>query len=66
MGPVLLTADDAGDARDFHLTTRVNNELRQDARVGVGIGYDLPIFLKAGDMVSITIHPIGTLKIPVK
>ena len=34
--------------------------------VGVRNGYDPPIFLKAGDMVSITIDPIGTLKIPVK
>jgi len=98
MGPVLLTADDAGDAGEFHLTTRVNDELRQDAKVaalvfdiptliatishgitlipgdiiatgtpvGVGIGFDPPKFLKAGDMVSITIDPIGTLKNPVK
>jgi 2-keto-4-pentenoate hydratase/2-oxohepta-3-ene-1,7-dioic acid hydratase in catechol pathway len=97
MGPVLLTADEAGDVRDFHLTTRVNNEPRQDAKVaalifdvptliasishgmtlipgdiiatgtpvGVGIGFEPPVFLKPGDVVSITIDPIGTLENPV-
>lgn len=97
MGPVILTADAAGDVKDFHLTTRINDELRQDARlselifdiptliaaissgitliagdiiatgtpVGVGIGYDPPVFLQEGDVVSITIDPIGTLENPV-
>jgi 2-keto-4-pentenoate hydratase/2-oxohepta-3-ene-1,7-dioic acid hydratase in catechol pathway len=32
---------------------------------GVGIGFDPPRFLKAGDLVSITIDPIGTLENPV-
>ncbi|MGZ3543393.1 MAG: fumarylacetoacetate hydrolase family protein, partial [Vulcanimicrobiaceae bacterium] len=32
---------------------------------GVGIGFDPPRFLKAGDMVAITIEPIGTLQNPV-
>jgi 2-keto-4-pentenoate hydratase/2-oxohepta-3-ene-1,7-dioic acid hydratase in catechol pathway len=98
MGPLLLTADEAGDVRDFHLTTRVNDEPRQDAKVaalifdvptliaaisegitliagdiiatgtpvGVGIGFDPPVFLKPGDVVSITIDPIGTLENPVE
>ena len=94
MGPVLLTADEAGDVKDFRLTTIVNGETRQDASVadlifdiptlietlsagitllpgdiiatgtpvGVGIGYNPPIFLKPGDTVSVTIDPIGTLE----
>ena len=33
--------------------------------VGVGIGFDPPIFLGSGDVVSITIDPIGTLENPV-
>ncbi|NQV57657.1 MAG: fumarylacetoacetate hydrolase family protein [Rhodospirillales bacterium] len=98
MGPVLLTADEGGDVREFHLTTEVNGETRQDAKVsalifdiptliqsisagitlmpgdiiatgtpvGVGIGFDPPIFLKKGDVVSITIDPIGTLVNPVE
>ncbi|HEV7394700.1 MAG TPA: fumarylacetoacetate hydrolase family protein, partial [Burkholderiales bacterium] len=32
---------------------------------GVGIGFDPPRFLKAGDTVAITIEPIGTLQNPV-
>jgi 2-keto-4-pentenoate hydratase/2-oxohepta-3-ene-1,7-dioic acid hydratase in catechol pathway len=32
---------------------------------GVGIGFDPPRFLEAGDVVSITIDPIGTLENPV-
>jgi 2-keto-4-pentenoate hydratase/2-oxohepta-3-ene-1,7-dioic acid hydratase in catechol pathway len=32
---------------------------------GVGIGFDPPRFLKAGDVVSVTIEPIGTLENPV-
>jgi 2-keto-4-pentenoate hydratase/2-oxohepta-3-ene-1,7-dioic acid hydratase in catechol pathway len=98
MGPVILTADEAGDVREFHLTTRVNDEPRQDAKVaalifdvptliasisegitlipgdiiatgtpvGVGIGFEPPGFLKPGDVVSITIDPIGTLENPVE
>ncbi|MBT3552877.1 MAG: fumarylacetoacetate hydrolase family protein [Rhodospirillaceae bacterium] len=98
MGPVILTADEAGDVREFHLTTRVNDEPRQDAKVaalifdvptliasisegitlipgdiiatgtpvGVGIGFEPPVFLKPGDVVSITIDPIGTLENPVE
>jgi 2-keto-4-pentenoate hydratase/2-oxohepta-3-ene-1,7-dioic acid hydratase in catechol pathway len=32
---------------------------------GVGIGFDPPKFLQAGDVVAITIEPIGTLENPV-
>ena len=32
---------------------------------GVGIGFDPPKFLKKGDVVTITIEPIGTLENPV-
>lgn len=32
---------------------------------GVGVGFDPPRFLKAGDVVAITIEPIGTLENPV-
>jgi 2-keto-4-pentenoate hydratase/2-oxohepta-3-ene-1,7-dioic acid hydratase in catechol pathway len=32
---------------------------------GVGIGFDPPIYLKQGDVVAITIEPIGTLENPV-
>lgn len=94
MGPVLLTADEAGDVKNFHLTTIVNGESRQDASVadlifdiptlietlslgitllpgdiiatgtpvGVGIGFDPPVFLNPGDVVAVTIEPIGTLE----
>lgn len=33
---------------------------------GVGMGFNPPKFLRAGDMVEITIDPIGTLRNPVK
>jgi 2-keto-4-pentenoate hydratase/2-oxohepta-3-ene-1,7-dioic acid hydratase in catechol pathway len=32
---------------------------------GVGIGFDPPKYLKKGDVVAITIEPIGTLENPV-
>ena len=32
---------------------------------GVGIGFDPPVYLKPGDVVAITIEPIGTLENPV-
>ena len=31
----------------------------------LGIGFDPPIYLKQGDVVAITIEPIGTLENPV-
>jgi 2-keto-4-pentenoate hydratase/2-oxohepta-3-ene-1,7-dioic acid hydratase in catechol pathway len=97
MGPCLLTADEVRDVGALRLLTRVNGEVRQDARVsqlifdiptlietisrvmtlepgdviatgtcaGVGIGFDPPRFLQPGDVVTITIEPIGTLENPV-
>lgn len=94
MGPVLLTADEAGAVEKFHLVTKVNGETRQDAMLadlifdiptlietlsvgitlkpgdviatgtpaGVGIGFDPPKYLKPGDVVAVTIEPIGTLE----
>ncbi len=60
MGPVLLTADEVSDVGDMHLTTRVNGELRQDARVKDLI-FDIPtlietisagITLEPGDLIA--------------
>lgn len=97
MGPTLVTADDIADVTQLRLVTRVNGEVRQDARVsdlifdiptlietmskamtlepgdliatgtcaGVGIGFNPPRYLKAGDRVAVTIEPIGTLENPV-
>ncbi|NKB49007.1 MAG: hydrolase [Alphaproteobacteria bacterium] len=94
MGPAILTADEAGDAREMRLRTWVNGEERQDAKVadlifdiptlietlsegitllpgdviltgtpvGVGIGFEPPVFLKSGDVVKVTIDPIGTIE----
>jgi len=94
MGPVLLTADEAGNPDNFHLRTEVNGELRQESScselifdiptlvetisagitllpgdiiitgtpAGVGIGFDPPVFLKNGDVVKVTIDPIGTIE----
>ncbi|MCZ6589850.1 MAG: fumarylacetoacetate hydrolase family protein, partial [Alphaproteobacteria bacterium] len=30
--------------------------------VGVGIGFDPPVFLQSGDVVKVTIDPIGTIE----
>ena len=97
MGPLLLTADEVDDVGTMHLVTRVNGEVRQDARVadlifdiptlietisagitlepgdliatgtpsGVGIGFKPPKYLKQGDIVSVSIEPIGELTNPV-
>jgi 2-keto-4-pentenoate hydratase/2-oxohepta-3-ene-1,7-dioic acid hydratase in catechol pathway len=97
MGPVLLTADEVDDVATMHLVTRVNGEVRQDAKVadlifdiptlietisagitlepgdliatgtpaGVGIGFKPPKYLKHGDVVSVSIEPIGELANPV-
>lgn len=97
MGPTVVTADEIADIAALELTTHVNGELRQSARVsqlifdipnlietisevmtlmpgdliatgtpaGVGIGFEPPRFLKAGDRVEITIEPMGILSNPV-
>ncbi|MBI3452728.1 MAG: fumarylacetoacetate hydrolase family protein [Rhodospirillales bacterium] len=94
MGPWIVTADDIPDVGKMRLITRVNGEVRQDARIadlifdiptlietisasitlepgdliatgtpaGVGIGFKPPKYLKKGDVVALTIEPIGTLE----
>ncbi len=94
MGPVILTADEAGDVGEMRLRTWVNGEKRQDAKVadlifdiptlietisevitllpgdiiltgtpvGCGIGFEPPVFLQTGDVVKVTIDPIGTIE----
>jgi 2-keto-4-pentenoate hydratase/2-oxohepta-3-ene-1,7-dioic acid hydratase in catechol pathway len=94
LGPWMVTTDELDPARDLHLTTKVNGELRQDTTtslmilsfadliayvsrfttlkpgdvistgtpVGTGMGFDPPKWLKAGDVVEITVPEIGTLK----
>ena len=60
MGPVLLTADEVPDVARMHLITRVNGEVRQDAKVADLI-FDIPtlietisagITLEAGDLIA--------------
>jgi len=94
LGPWMVTVDELDPARDLHLTTKVNGELRQDTTtslmmlgfadliayisrfttlkpgdvistgtpVGTGMGFDPPKWLKAGDVVEVTVPEIGTLK----
>jgi len=45
MGPCLLTADEVKDAGTMHLVTRVNGEVRQDARVSQLI-FDIPTLIE--------------------
>jgi 2-keto-4-pentenoate hydratase/2-oxohepta-3-ene-1,7-dioic acid hydratase in catechol pathway len=60
MGPVLLTADEIDDVAAMHLVTRVNGEVRQDAKVADLI-FDIPtlietisagITLEPGDLIA--------------
>lgn len=94
MGPWIATADEVGDVRDLELTTEINGEERQRAKVadlifdiptliatmsrtmtilpgdiiatgtpvGVGIGFDPPKYLKAGDKMRVSITGLGTLE----
>ena len=96
IGPWMATSDQI-DPHNLQLTTRVNDEIRQNSRTddlifdcfdivqhlstaftleagtviatgtpaGVGLYWDPPKMLKAGDEVSITIEGIGTLTNPV-
>ncbi len=66
MGPVLLTADEAGHPDTFHLKTEVNGEIRQDASCSALI-FDIPtlietistgITLLPGDII-VTGTPVG-------
>ncbi|WGF89566.1 fumarylacetoacetate hydrolase family protein [Marinivivus vitaminiproducens] len=66
MGPAIVTADSIGDVAALHLVTRVNDEVRQDARVADLI-FDIPdlietisrgITLEPGDVIA-TGTPVG-------
>ena len=45
MGPCIVTADDVTDVGKLHLVTRVNGEVRQDARVSQLI-FDIPTLIE--------------------
>lgn len=94
VGPWIVTADALDPAREMHLTTTVNGELRQETTTalmmmsfadliayisrfttlkpgdiistgtpaGTGKGFDPPKWLKAGDVVEVTVPEIGTLR----
>jgi len=47
------------------MTFRPGDLISTGTPAGVGYGFDPPKFLKAGDRVSVTIEPIGTLESPV-
>jgi len=93
LGPWMVTADEIDPAKPLHLTTKVNDELRQDdttanllftfadliayisifttlkpgdiivtgTPVGAGARFDPPRWLKAGDVVEVSVPEIGTL-----
>ena len=97
MGPAIVTADEIKDITGNTLRTRVNGDLRQEAKIsllifdiptliatisrtvrlepgdviatgtpsGVGLGFDPPKFLQAGDVVEVDIEGVGTLTNPV-
>ncbi len=58
--PALIECISAG------ITLKPGDIIATGTPVGVGIGFDPPIFLKPGDMVSVTIEPLGTLENPVR
>lgn len=98
LGPAVVTRNDIADPQKLHITTKVNDEVMQDAGTdemvhqvykliaycsqsftlepgdliltgtpaGVAVGMDKPRWLKEGDVISITIDPIGTLTNPCK
>ncbi|MFY0614173.1 MAG: fumarylacetoacetate hydrolase family protein [Hyphomicrobiaceae bacterium] len=55
MGPWLVTADDVGDVGQLNVTTHVNGELRQDARVADLI-FDIPTLIETLSAV-LTLEP---------
>jgi acylpyruvate hydrolase len=97
LGPVLLTGDEVPDPAALRLTTVLNGQTVQDARLtdmvfsvpflvsyvsslatlepgdvlltgtpaGIGCNRKPPVFLRAGDRISVTIDGIGTLSNPV-
>ena len=54
--PTLIETLSAG------MTLLPGDVIATDTPVGVGIGFDPPVFLKPGDVVAVTIEPIGTLE----
>ncbi len=58
--PTLIECISAG------ITLKPGDIIATGTPVGVGIGFDPPIFLKPGDVVSVTIEPLGTLENPVR
>lgn len=96
LGPAIVTRKEVDDPQKLHITTKVNDEVMQDAGTdqmvhgvyklvaycsqsftlepgdmiltgtpaGVALGMENPRWLRDGDVVSITIDPIGTLTNP--
>ncbi len=58
--PALIECISAG------ITLKPGDIIATGTPVGVGIGFDPPVFLKPGDVVSVTIEPLGTLENPVR
>lgn len=58
--PALIECISAG------ITLKPGDIIATGTPVGVGIGFDPPIFLKPGDVVTVTIEPLGTLENPVR
>ena len=97
LGPAIISADAIPEITDATISTLVNGELRQKAKIadlifdiptlmetltatmtllpgdivatgtpaGVGLGFEPPKFLKAGDSVTISVDVIGVLTNPV-
>lgn len=97
LGPAIISADAIPEITDATISTLVNGELRQKAKIadlifdiptlmetltatmtllpgdivatgtpaGVGLGFEPPKFLKAGDSVTISVDGIGVLTNPV-
>jgi 2-keto-4-pentenoate hydratase/2-oxohepta-3-ene-1,7-dioic acid hydratase in catechol pathway len=55
MGPALVTRDEVGDVGTLRLRTRVNGELRQDAKISTLI-FDIPTLIATLSQ-AITLHP---------
>ncbi len=44
------------------ITLKPGDIIATGTPVGVGIGFEPPMFLKKGDVVEVTIEPIGTVR----
>jgi 2-keto-4-pentenoate hydratase/2-oxohepta-3-ene-1,7-dioic acid hydratase in catechol pathway len=73
IGPCILTADEIGNVSELSIRTSVNGEIRQNGALSDLI-FDIPTLiatlssvmtLETGDVVEITIDPIGMLTNPV-